>query len=483
MFKRSTLVDGIPTRTTSVKSIHQFYSELGQRAQRLSEFKGQTKKIGIINRMREAILDDLEAAGSLPEFQDAVKFSRELNDKFTKGAIGKSLGFARGETLSPELILNTITKGIEGTQSPLQSVRQAISANPSIKSDIEGFLKAEFVLKAKNLINNKIDVDDGADFIADNLAILDGEFPELKKQFQELISSQTNVDRLSGVSQIVAATPKQKEKALASLFVNDDPNVAIGQLIGSENLQKTGFLDDLVSEVNQDKTGQALRGLQSGFAEELIKQSSSEAGINGNALLKRVGELENTLLKSKLFTTKQINQMKIVGTGLNKIKFVQSQGQLKEGVMHDVITKLIGIPIQGIAASIGGKLGGSTGGLGGGLRTANLLSKEAGSLLDSLTNKDSIDLLVRSVVDSDLRLDLLQNAKNLSVKDKTALLERVITAIKDIKNDGLNRAKSLFTPDVPVGSVAPAAGSTVSGLQEQDPGMSDEDFNEFFDNF
>lgn len=420
--------DGKLVDSATVQSMHSFYSKLGERIQKLSTIRGQAAKIRLLTQARNAIFKDLDRAGAGEQYRKLIDFSRVGNKKFTQGAVGKVLGFERGdipfETQSLDIILGS------GGEIGLQNAKQALNASPQAKIDMGNFLKSKFALYAKNELNDKVNVDRGRQFMRKHRETLDELFPEVKAELDNAITTQASVDEISGVGQISKATPLQKERYAAAFFLNQNPNEEMDKLLRLGNIQRTEFLTDIVAEVGKDKSGRALAGLKNAFGQELVKFSRKAAAdgtdvISGTRMMTRLNQLEKTILSSKLLTPEEFGRMKRIAEAFRKIQFVQAAEPLSGGVIDDLTGKLLSIPLRGFAATAGGRLGGNLGGMGGGLRTANIFSKEMDAFLQGFTNDGAKALLIRSVVDEPLMKDLLTNASKLKPKERIALFERI----------------------------------------------------------
>jgi hypothetical protein len=470
--------DGEVVSSASVQSMHSFYSKLGERVQKLSTIRGQAPKIRLLNQARAAIFKDLDRAGAGEEYRKLIGFSRDLNNKFTKGAVGKVLGFERGdipfETQSLDIILGS------GGEVGLQNAKQALQASPQSKVDMGNFLKARFALFAKNDLNDKVNVNKGRQFIEKHNDLLDELFPDVKAQLDDVITKQTSVDEISGVGQVSAATPLQKERAAAAFFLNQNPSEEMGKLLNLGNIQRTDYLRDIVKEVGKDSSGKALKGVKNAFGNEILKGARKSATdgtdvISGTQMLNRLGQLEHSAVSSKLFTQSEYDQLKRIGDAFRRVQFVRSAEPLSGGVINDLTSRLYSIPLRGLAATAGGRLGGKVGGMGGGLRTANILSQEMDMFLAGFTNDGAAALLIRSVVDRDLMLDLLTDAKNLTPKARQSLFGRIKAKSRELGSfakgaagDRIRGAADRVRDiEVPASALTPALATAAGGADAE----------------
>jgi hypothetical protein len=421
---------------TSAKAIHQFYSQLGRERSELTRQAGSSNKIRIIDDLRAAALDDLEAAGLSSPYTDAIKFSRELNEKFTQGAVGKILGFARGETPDAAQALNVLVG--KGGQEGKRAIQQALRGAPEVKGNIEDFIKTQFAIAATNADSNNINVVAGNRFLKQFDPVLSDVFPELKSELKTAISKQSSVDELVGVGQVSQLSPLIKEKAAASIFLKANPNEEMAAIINSTSIQRTKVLKDLVKLTQQDPTGKALRGLKNGFAEEIFEHArkTTKAGdfIDGKRILSKINKLKPELINSGMFTGDDVKRFQRIGDAFEKIAFELNATATKGGIINDIPSRVLstGLRIFGVRAA--SKLNRTFGGAGFGasLQQANIVSSEMRRLADKLTNDQARALLIKAVTNRDLMTDLLKDISRIPVAEGKSVVGRITSAIKGI---------------------------------------------------
>jgi hypothetical protein len=442
------------------KAVHQFYSLLGFEKERLGRIGGQGNKIRIINRLREAALDDLDDVAVGGNYRETLKLTRKFHDKFTKGTVGRVLGRARGETPSPVTALEDIvgTGGVEAKESILQALR----ATPQVKGQIQDFLKTQFAIVAKNETNNRINVTAGNAFIKKFGNILDDIFPELKRDFKDAIAKQADVDKFIGVPQVTGMSPLAREKTAAGFFLGRDPGEEMAALLGSKTIQRTNFLSDLVKITKTDPTGKALKGLQNGFTGELLKVGNIDdfAKLSGSKMLKRLNELEKSTLKSGLFSKEEFNRLKVLANTFNKIAQVRGAKVLKGGIINDPLSILISLPGRFIGARIGGRAGQD---MGSSLVLAGAGSKTTTDFLRRFTNDEAKEILIRFVTDKKFAKDLLTKLAKLNKEQQGSLIFRLARKIDGLTSKTVRGIKENI-PRVPITAVAPAAGSVAAEI-------------------
>lgn len=454
------------------KAIHQFYSLLGSEKARLSRLGGQGNKIRIINKLREAALNDLDDVGVGGNYEETIALTKNFHDKFTKGAVGRVLGRARGETPSPVTALEDIVG--QGGVKAKENIQQALQASPQVKGQIQEFLKVKFAEVAVNDKTNRIDANSGNAFIKKFDNILNDLFPELKRDLKNAIAKQADVDDFIGVPVVSALSPLQKETTAASFFLGRNPGEEMAALL-ARTTKRTPFLSELVKMAKTDPTGKAFRGLQSGFTDELLKIGKVDdiVKLSGTNMIKKLADLKGSVLKSELFNKDEYGKLQRIAEVFKKIEIEKGATRFGEGIISDPVSKLLGLPLRWIAARVGGRSGAS---IGGSLQIANQAVKESQAWAKSFTNDEARQLLIRFVLEKDLARDMLTDVAKLSSVKRGSLYLRILGKAREFGSKTVQNIRSQFPRPVPVAAVAPAVGSfgaSVSGSENREQNMQE----------
>lgn len=435
---------------TSAKAVHQFYSRLGREVRKQAEGAGNSNKIRILNKLRRAALQDLEDSAVGGEYKEAIKLSRDLNDKFTQGAVGDILGFNRG-LATPET--QTLDDILTGTQQQVKDkVDQLLKAGPNIKDDIRGMVKSRFALSAQNQENMRINKTLGDKFIQKNKKLLKA-FPDLKQELQKAVDSQARVDQLSGIGKVADYSPLVKEKSAASIFLGSDPGDEIQRFIktGKAKGRTKDFLQDLNKEVSRDSTGKAKAGLKNAFVEEMINFSrkseiedpiTKEGIISGRKFLERLSNLERPLIESGFMSEGEVNRLRQIGKSLQGLETeIRAKGQ--EPILTGGVGRALDWVSSAVGANVGGKLSGH--GIGPGMVMAQRTADLSRNVVRSLTKDEAVSLLVDATKTPETFNRLSQKIGKLKESE-----------IKQLGNWVLEKAKNLSGKRPPAGSTIPA---------------------------
>ena len=100
-----------------------------------------SNKLRILSSIQESLLDDMGIVEG-DDIQTALAFSRELNQKFTQGSVGRLLGHERAgaEAVAPADTLDVLLQGRSGT-----NVRQFMDATPDAQPQLEQFISSRYL--------------------------------------------------------------------------------------------------------------------------------------------------------------------------------------------------------------------------------------------------------------------------------------------------------------------------------------------------
>jgi hypothetical protein len=465
-------------QTATPKELHQFYSRMGRRVRELSEQAGQTNRIRILNKLRRVVLDDLDATAAGQPYRDAIKFSRDLNEKFTSGAMGSALGFQRGLPTSENMILDDLLG--KGGQIAKENVDQALKTVPGARKDIENFIRTRFATATVDTNNNRVNSVTGQKFMQNQRQLLDA-FPNLRKEFEGAIKNQTSVDEMVGVKHVAGLSPFVKEQSAASVFLGADPGEELKALLsrGHSGGKTQSYFKSMKEQLAKDPTGKALKGMKNAIANHFLEGAmrplpgGEEVGkyTSGMKFLKEFDQLEKPLRTSGLMTPRELGRLRRIGQEFNRISREQT-AKPTGALITDAPGRLLSFFAQGIGASAGAQLGGGT--LGGGIRMANVGASEMNRLMRSITTDEARLLLIRATQDETVMRDLLQETIRLNQQQQQSLFRRVLSTARNIAGSarrGAGRMAAEAVPDVPVSAIAPA---TVSGVRATEEGAENQ---------
>lgn len=395
----------------TVKELQGLRSALLEQS-RKARAAGELNTARIADGIADAILDDMSAADGGDALATARAFSRDLNERFKQGAVGRVLGYARegGSKVAPESTLDT-TVGRGGVRGAVETdeVMRALESSPAQgKRSVEQYLRNRFLA---TLDNGKVNPDKLAKFVRDNEEMLD-RFPGFKQQLQDLEQAQQFANRLQRTTDARVKALQSPSVSRAAMFLNARPEEEIDAILRSKD--PVAAAREIRRQVAKDQTGEARRGLKAAFLDYLERRSATgkftgeehpQPILGGRAMTATLSDGKVQAVANEILSTEEMSRLRQITQELSKIE--TSSGRLPDvgKPMEDTPSTIIRFIGQTMAARSGAKLGQGTSGAS--LLTANFASQRVRRLLQNLTNDRAAELLKDAVQDKQLFRGLL----------------------------------------------------------------------------
>jgi len=277
---------------------------------------GDPNRARILNNISRAVLKDMEAADA-GQLTEAIKVSREFNQKFTQGGVGDLLARGKGGVakVAPGDTLQTAFAR-KGTEETLD---QLIKGDPSIEGNIKEFIRSNY------LTNVVIDSGGSATKLQAGhnrfLRKLKSsgtlkQFPDIEQELNQSFKSvrkDINLkERLKVVQKRGGARLKfNSDKSIANEFLSGNGQIQMDSLVSSQNP-----VDDARSLVRRmEGNARAKQGLKSAFIDSLYDAAKDSAGkIDNIKLSKLIDSSTETfkalgMTKQELVRTKKITEI------------------------------------------------------------------------------------------------------------------------------------------------------------------------------
>lgn len=414
-------VKGEKTSADKLKEVQGLRSKLLEEGRR-ARFEGNYNKARISNALADSLLDDMSKSNAGKELNDAIAYSRELNEKFTKGTVGKLLGSDKvgGEKVAAELTLQSAIGGggVRGGVAYDDLVKA--SDTPDLKQSVEQYLRVNFQRQALN--QNGFNAKAAEKFTTENATLLD-KFPEFKKEIDLAINSTNLVDRVQARQELVLGNLGNKRKSVAAQFIGSTVDKEIASIVASQNPAKQAY--EIRRLLSRDKTGEAIKGMKAASVEYLIKNSKTasldfegENIISGQKLLNLITkDSKHKAAVQPFLSVKERDNLAMIAKELSKVQQVSKENI--GGIINDAPNKLLETVARVAGAQIGGKLGAHS--AGGSLQSASIASSRAKEFLGKLISDKAEKLLIQAVQDPELMEALLTNtttAKGVKLADQ-----------------------------------------------------------------
>lgn len=370
------------------------------------------QKARILDDVQEALLEDLKSVDD-PAIKTAIDFSRKLNDKFTRGAVGKVLGYdrARGFRVDPTETMEALLSG-----SPIRSARkveQLLTATPDARQNVETHLRSRFVEQAteKNVVDRRA----AAHFLERHGVLLD-QFPQLRASLEGAKQAQDVAERVAGRAATLRDNLYDKRVSRAALYLDGPVGDEIGRVMGSDDPVRA--MAQLKRQARRDPM--AVQGLKQTYIEDLLRQSrTSDVDEAGEIITsgKRFRKLlsENRDISRVLLAPAEMDRMNRVAATLARI---EAKPVGKQVVIGDAASNILDLAARWLGAQTGQRIAKGTGAS---LVMAGEVSKRYSGLVERLTTDKAKRLIVEAVQDPVLFEALMVGPTASAARQKTAI--------------------------------------------------------------
>lgn len=370
-------------------------------------------KARILTDVQEALLEDLKAVDD-PSIQGAIAFSRQLNDKFTRGAVGKVLGHdrARGLKVDPTETVEVLLGG-----SPLRSARQVeqlLTAVPGARKNVETYLRSSFIEQAteKGAVDRR-----AAQVFLDKHRVLLDQFPDLRTKLAGAKSAQEVAERQAGRAATMRENLYNKRVSRTALYLDGPVGEEISRVMSSDDPARA--MAQVIRQVRSDPM--AVQGLKQSYVEDLLRQSRTAAVDESGEFItsgKRFRKLmaENKGVSNVLLSPEERARLERVAATFARIEAKPSG---KEGVIEDVPAAFLDLMARYLGAQSGQRI--ASRGMGSSLVMAQEFSKRMVGVLERLTRDKAHQIIVEAVQDPKLFEALLTGPTASPAKQQQAV--------------------------------------------------------------
>jgi len=399
----------------SVKELDGLYKRLGETA-RKARLASENNKARIAEELRESILLDMKTIKGNDKAKNAVStaraFSRQLNEKFNTGTIGKILGVSKGSKPSPEEL--TLASGVSGIKGKLfaEEVSKALDKSVTELGAIQDFIKKRFL--DSTIEDGNINPTKARNFIASHKEVLDF-YPHLRNQLSSARSAEDALRRITkyadsyvrkldskSVSSIAKILKAPVDSEMSKIFNSDDP---------------VRFMTLLANSAKKDDTGLAYKGLRAGVSQYLINSMTKSDVLDikgrpfiaGSKLKSILTNDQSRKALSRVFLPKELNNLdKVADELVVAQKRSQARGNPFDYIINDRSSWLLRTAARIGGARIGSKMAAGSG-AGGSIQSAAIGSDVATKIIDKLTKDKAEQMLIDALTtDQGMLVEMLK---------------------------------------------------------------------------
>ena len=298
----------------------------------------------------------------------ALDFSKDKATRFFKeSSVSKILGTTKqgGDVIAPELALeSTIAAGGPRARVEAKALETAVERTgsvPKLRGAIEDFLLDDF--RRRVAPDGVIDQARAKIFLARNQDILE-DFPELRNKLTKAITTDKASIAAQARAEGIAKRLNDPKISKAAVFIQEPVEDAMKRV--SKTLRPGKTMEELVKEAGRDPTGDALKGLKTGFGEFVLDQTIKETP-KGLIIL---GRKFDTLLTSGktgrmakvLFNKGEISRYKEITETAIKVEKALAATTSAKGVLTDAPNMIFTVLAKVAGATVGSKVAKLVGG-------------------------------------------------------------------------------------------------------------------------
>lgn len=419
----------------SVRELQDLRSQILRdiRAERAKDAPNR-RKIANLERMQEAVLNDMSRAGpgrrGGRQLNEALAFSRVLNQRFRQGPIGRVLGFERagGPSVPPgETLSRTVGRAREAGGENLDALRRALggaeeseAAEATMNRIIQAagteegqqainrFMGATFRAQAVNP-DGTVSPSAGRAFLRRNREVLD-RLPEARNQIEEAIQSQRAAERTLSQRDRLSRSLQQKSRSRLGLYLDTAPDRAMNRVLSSDDPREAARI--LRNAAAKDPTGFAQKGLKDEYVQTLMREAETgavdETGqrmISGRRLRRLIQRDPVEQAGREFLTEQERKRLDQIANTLSRVEAGQDRAPNVGRPLNDLASSMLEIPARIVGAQAGGRIG--QGSAGGSLQTAQILSSRVRDFIRNRFRDKAREVLTDAVQDETLFRTLL----------------------------------------------------------------------------
>jgi hypothetical protein len=298
--------------------------------------------------MADAITEDISSivGGQADIVSNAVNFSRQKNEVFRQGEVGKILRGAAdsGDVIADALTL-TKTLGLNGPSGAQaydeiwNAVNFAASqtnyqTTENMASAMEDFVKNEFI--RSTVRKGVVDVNLVETFLRNNEETL-RRLPTLASDIAAAASARTVEEAQAALRRQGIKTFDDPLTSKAALLINQGPTTAFNAVFSARN--PVLEMRKLVDLVNVDSTGEGLEGLKAGVFTYLLDNVTDTNGVvSGEALTAFLKNNKNKAGMSQLLSREEMTNLEILANTARKIDAARGAKESLEGITDDKLS-------------------------------------------------------------------------------------------------------------------------------------------------
>lgn len=403
----------------TAKEVHGLYSALREEG-RAARASNNLNKARIANLLADSLLDDAQrGTGVGTKLRDAIMFSRQLNERYLQGEIGRLLSSDRtgaGRVAGEMALQSTVGRG--GIPGALAIDKLRAATGESLPA-IDDYMRARFMDAAVR--NNRISPVRAETFLMQNEEVLNrmpNVLADIRQALTEQQAARVRSDRMASVGADAMRGP-------AATFSQARQGAEVDAILRSPDPAR--FARQAMLQA-KDKG----EGVKRAFIDDILKRSqdispAGEVVTSGRQMMAKLADPDYRSALSAVMKREEISRLNQIASEFVRLEMMRTDASAagnaaRVGSVIDAQPSgLIATPLRIIAARLGARLGQGTSGAS--LQTASMLSRKSKELLNRLTNGQAEDLIMKAINDKDAFEALMRPTSRMTRRRENRLIE------------------------------------------------------------
>ena len=346
----------------------------------------------------------------------ALTFSRELNDRFTRGPVGEVLGFQRtgaGKVADISTLESLFKAGIPG-EVGMTALLRAADGNEGLINATEQFIRGEFIKQTS--VGGKVTASAQKRFLKRHAEALD-QFPDLKKNLESVEGAQQLAESAAASVKVRQQNILNVGRSRAALFLNSEPDKVVRRLLSSK--KPKAIFREVVKQLKKDPTGEAFKGFKTLLIDEAFRKAELlTLDQTGRAFLSSSGlrEFRKNKAISEVLSVDELRRFDAVEQAMRiaeRSTNVASIGQANIPEISNVLIQSLG---RIVGARVGSKIGTTP------LISAGIGGRIARAASSVLPDRQISELLKQAIFDPEVMKTLLTKPTQANAAEITRRL-------------------------------------------------------------
>lgn len=352
-------------------------------------------KIRILGNIEAGLWEDMQGVEGGEIYNTAREFSALLNDKFTRGAVGRTLGYdvRGGGRVSPGATLDVMLPARDVAGDNIDQILMALEKTGVEDEVIKQYILGQF--KRSVMPDGQLNARAAQVFLAKNEALL-GRFPNVRGQIEGALDAQARAAAAASRTDRATRLLTDPRRSTTAAILNTRVGEEVSGILRAQDPRRAARNAVRLTKGQPE----AREGLKAAFTERIL------AATDARGMRRTMSDRTFQDALREVMTTSERGRQNLIIKEFEKIAAQEASRALPEGIIRDAPNTALSIVARIFGARAGGQMGG-TGGLGGGLQSANIISRQARRLLERLTNDQAERMLIDAVNDPALFADLL----------------------------------------------------------------------------